>query len=572
MNWRSVIALSLLALILLQSLITVIELRASAKCINVYFLAYDSKSHSGSVVPARICLYPSSNLTIEILGARYGPSVIDSFLLALSTAARICNPELWHLRVVIEFPGNLQIEGASGSLLLTLAVLELTNSSRVVGIRSATGVLSIDGFVDPVGAVKYKLEAASSKGIKEVVVPLLNYGQARNATSHGVHVLYIDTILDVCKKLAVSNPSASSVNVSTAVLKKVYSVLEHDVERFLSLANESLSKLPTSVRARLSPEVSKYLKVITSLLREGHVYSAASQSFALYLYVMNATLTYSNYTYITKLASEALNIVNDVYDELEESRTISVNAIPFVLVVLNRVKDAVYFVNVFRNLTASMPMSIVPKNRIASLVSYAYGRSLTAQTWLRMLELANSSGGPYVDAKLVLDASWRVLDLVSNAIELWRKYAPLSLDTIASTRGYLSSLYNESIENRVLSDLRKLLSINLAELNPIQRIVPYLYVVYANDLRRYRNISVSTQITFYSLADLVASSTIEVEHLLNATQHGASLQWVAPRNLVAYVLYASSSVALIASLAMLALLEVVEKRSRTSRSYTTLAS
>jgi len=555
------------ALILLAIVSSVLALYADASreigCVNAYFLAYNNETKTGSVVPARICVFSSSRPSVAIVGVRYNPSVLDSFLVALHTISRFCTPRANHVRVVVYFNGgNLYVEGASGSLLFALSVLKILNATRIMNVSSATGVLSIDGFIDPVGAVREKLAAAYRRHIATVLVPLLNYVMARNA-SPKPKVVYVDTILDVCKKrYRAPLASPATMNVNRTIVSKMYSVLRDDVYRFTRLANSTLAKLPPKARASLTKTFETYLRIIRRLVKENHIYSAASQSFGLYITVANASLSYTNLTYLSRLVDEAVNIVNNVYEKLERSKSISVNAIPFVLVLLNRIKDTVFYANVFRNITVTLPPKAIRVSRLASIVSYTYGRGLTSQTWFKLFTIANSSGGPYLPSRIVLRASWKVLNLVSGMIELGRAYSPLSLDTIASTRGYLAALSgNSSLERKVFNDIRELLTINLENLTPVQRIIPYFYTLYSNDLRKLRNVSIDTQIMFYSLSDLIASATINTEEAIRAVS-APQRTWSPPNSLVYGAIYASSIISAGAMIVALLLLKVIEKRLR----------
>ncbi len=560
---HSYLALTLLIAIIIQATYIVL-VSSNANCTQLYFLAYDQKSRKGSVVRATLCIYRSDHLDIEIVGAKYKPSVIDSFLIALKTASRICSRNVSKLKVVIKFYGNFYIEGASGSLLLTAGVLKLLNISSFSTPLSATGVVSIDGFVDPVGAITYKLEAAKSSNISSVYLPLLNYVLAENVS--GIKKVYVDTLLELCPSTKIPKVNASILyKVNSTFIELIYDRLRKDVTKFLSMSREYVEKLPEPLKDKLRAYLSKREEEVNELLKEGHVYSAASISFGTYLSIANASLAYTNLTYLSKLVDHAVNTANRVYERIEKARSISMNSIPFLLVVLNRIKETIYFANLFRNASLMPSIAKMQLPKLAVLASRAYGRSLTVLTWFKLLEIANSSGGPYLDTKLVLDSSWRVLDLISEMIELGKSYAPLSLDAIASTRSYLASAYNASFDRKVLRDLKLLLSINLANLTPVQRVVPYLYIVYGNDLAKIENASISTQIFFYSLANLLASATEEVMSSVTK-RHVIETSWKPTHEFISGALYASSAIAASSSLLAFLLLKVVEKSSRRHRS------
>jgi len=552
------LALCLSTLVLSQLALTYAH--NDKKCVIVYFLAYEKREHRGSVVRGVVCVEPSKNLSVSIVGAGYGPSVIDSFIVALKTVARLCYPRVSKLHVIVKLPQGFYIKGASGSLLLTMAVLKLLGISVRGNPLSGTGVVSIDGFVDPVGAVYYKLMAARKSGVKDVYVPLLNFAEAHNFTH--MHIHYVDTILYFCSNHNAS--TAKSLSINETVLNKLYTIFLNDSKKFLLKADKYYRMLPNRERESLSSYYATITKAINTTLKLHHYYSAASLSFSLYITVLSRYLRYSNTTFLQKLVHSAIDRANSIYSKLLHTKTISIDAIPYLIVILDRIKDALYYANVFENLTSFPIPSGTRSASLVALASYAYARSLTIATWFKALKIVNSSSeSRLVSTKLALEVSWRVLDLVSNTIELSTAYSPLSLDAIATTRSYLASLNNVSIAEKVLRDLRTLLRLNLENLTPTQRILPYLYMLYGDDLRKYTNESVGTQIMFYSLANLVASAAIEIINGIELSIHRPSI----PRTISISVnisktemlISAFTVMVLITSLALL-LLEIIEKR------------
>ncbi len=563
---------ALLLLVLLLSSLTQLaalpqaDEHANMKCLTVYFLAYVKQSHRGSVVEGKVCIEPSTSLSVSIKGAKYGPSVIDSFLIAIRTVARLCDPRAGKLRIIVSLPQGFYIKGASGSLLLALAVLKLLGWNIPGKPLSATGVVSIDGFVDPVGAVPYKLDAARRHGVKLVYVPLLNYAEAHNVT--GIRVRYVDTLLNICRPgLATGNSTALTINSS--ILYKLYRVFLHDSREFLLKAESYYSMLPSSAKERFGKYYREMLRAINRTLEAHHYYSSASLSFSLYITVLGKYLESSNVSFLQRLVDAATRRANHVYEEIAHSKVLSVDAVPYLIVILDRIKDTIYYANMFENLTTLAVPSTSRFGTLVAIASYAYARSLTTETWFKVLEIVNSSSNDgYIPTKAALDISWRILDLVSRTIELSPSYSPLSFDAIAATRSYLASINNLTIATKVFRDLKALLRINLENLTPTQRVLPYLYALYGDDLRRYANGTVSTQILFYSLADLVASATINILQALNHSMRTNTTttftpSWK-PSSAQMRTFIAAFTFVAVASSTSLLLLEVIEKRSRAS--------
>jgi len=478
---------------------------SSTRCIDVYFLAYSQSSHSGAAIPAKICLEPYTGERVVVKGAAYGKSLLDSFIVAVHDLETYCGLNLSDYTILVDFEEHgLKISGSSGSLLFALAVLDLMNRTHLPPRGwSATGVTSIDGFIDAVGAVPYKLRAAESVGIKTAYLPLLDKPFANVS---GITKVFLTEISELCRATKLQSSSTQrSLAVNTSVLSLMYRRLSVDAHRFIEKARQIVQHINNE---KLKHELTKFIYnrslYVRELLNEGHVYSAASLSFDTYI----RTLFFAAQTYTPKeldmLIENASHIDHHVLKELKNMHALSLHAMTTLIVVLNRIKDSLFYISLYRNL------SIVPAPRSyppAYAALYAYARALTVETWYDLLRIANASGGPYIEGALAIKAVDRVLDIVSNTIEFSPRYAPLSLDALADTRSYLAEQLSNASREIVLSTLKQLYALNARFLDPVQRIVPYLYVLYAKDLVSLGIGSVVDKIYFYSLSSLLAAAT-----------------------------------------------------------------
>jgi len=494
---------------------------SGVKCIDVYFLAYSQNSHTGAAIPAKICLEPFKGSQLVIEGASYGKSLLDSFIIAIHDLETYCGINLSNYTIVVSFEEhNLKISGSSGSLLFALAILQLLNESSIPihGRWSATGVTSIDGFIDAVGAVPYKLRAAKSVNITTVFLPLLDKPFANVS---GITKIYLTEIRSICSapSLETTVTEAVASNVNKSILTRMYRRFLIDARNFINSAQVVAEHVKDK---KLRKELIRFIMnrsiYVHQLINEGHIYSAASLSFDTYIRTLFHAAQLYSLKELDNLTHTALSIDNSVLSNLQESHLLSIHALTVLLVVLNRIKDSLFYVSMYQNL------SIVPTSRVYSLAYaalYAYARALTVKTWYRVLKIVNASGGPYISMSRALRAVNKVLDVISKTIEFSPRYAPLSLDALASTRSYLANQLDNASRLLILATLRRLYLRNIAMLDPIQRIVPYLYTVYARDLVSIGIGSVIDEVYFYSIASLLAAATKWTEnYLIHAAKRG----------------------------------------------------
>ncbi len=531
-----------LALVLLVAVSLGLHQSLCVECTKIYFLSYDPSTHSGSVVEATLCVSKRSELNVSILGVSASPSVASSFIIATLALHTLCSIPINATTVYVYLP-KTKISGPSGGLAYALGILEIYDLFKPGKNWSASGILSIDGFVDPVGALKEKIDAAKRFGIELVYVPAIN---PPTYNVSGVEIRRIHTLLDV---VLCSNATNAKLEVDEELLSKVNEVFRRAAKDFLAKIERLRIEDEWILRAR---------SLVEKLLAENHSYSAASLGYATYIRILEQNLSRAEERELKRIVDEASNVCSSAWSNLTKIRSLSMHAIPVLVTLLDRIKECEFFVDRF----GEEWMRRAPKALLVELAVRAYGRSSTLTTWFEVLRVANESGGPYLAMRRVLDASLRVLEMVSKSIELNASYAPLSLLTIAQLRSSLASALGD---REVVDKLRTLLHVLAKRSDSRTLLVPYLYAVYADDLAQVApelwNVSrIEVETHFYSLATLVLGASLAIETLLEEHQsfatHAPNLKIVA---------LSSISVALVA---MLTTFYVVEERSssRSTRS------
>lgn len=519
-------------------------------CIDTYFLAV-SDEHEGLAIPVRVCLRPSHRLSLSIVGAKYDDSVYTSLLITLYTLDNVCGVNVSRYQVVVEFrEHDVEAHGASASLTLAVAILIALHRLNLTGLWSGSGVLAVDGFVDAVGGIEAKLRAAVEKNISLIYVPTLNGFELRTLRKHfsNVRIVEVTSILDICSAEESLSVEEILNRVDRSVLAKLYDALRNDIKVFRYLIRNVTKHVSPEIKYRIEKSIANLTRRAEEALRRGHVYTAASLVFTAFLRAL--TIYYNSSSIQRKdlelLVQKAKRIVDEVGSRLKASRYISVSALPFLIVVLDRINEARYYADLYMRLQGY---------RSVFAAVMAYGRALTARSWLKMLAIANESvNGMEVPMEKALSSVERVLRWVATAIEWNISYAPLSLSTLAATRSHLFTLLSTASRVRVINSLNRLLALHLRNLDPIQRIVPYLYVTYARDLGME-----SEMISLTSLATLISAATRLSEEIM--------LEWegwsVTPSSSKAQngVLRSLTLVLSIAiALCLLATLYIVEKR------------
>ncbi|MDD4588739.1 MAG: magnesium chelatase domain-containing protein, partial [Heliobacteriaceae bacterium] len=97
---------------------------------------------------------------------------IENVLTVLKHFAGI-NPRDWDIH--INFPGGTAVDGPSAGIAIATAINSAIKGFPVDNKLALTGELSVRGYVQPVGGVVAKVEAARLAGITRVIIPVDNW-------------------------------------------------------------------------------------------------------------------------------------------------------------------------------------------------------------------------------------------------------------------------------------------------------------------------------------------------------------------------------------------------------------
>ncbi len=498
-------------------------------------------------MPVRICIEPSSSFSLEIEGVKYKESVYTSFLVAIYALEEICGLNLDNYRIVVDIEGHdVEVKGASASLTFAVGVLSLLGVINISRPWSGTGVLSIDGFVDAIGGLRAKLEAALEKNVSVIYIPLVNSFELSSFSPFFSKIREVTSVLELCRCVAAPKLDEELARVDNETLEKLYSVLKIDMKSFEKHIQDIIKQASPEIRDRINFYIANLTKEADEAIKHGHIYTAASLMFTALLRTLSIYYNTSTRTELAKLIDKAKYILSKVEANLSSYRSISLSALPFLIVVLDRINEAKYYAELFNRAQGSEAV-------FAAVM--AYGRAETARSWMKLLIVANNSGSaPLVPMKRALITVERVLRWVAESIEWNISYAPLSLSTIASTRSYIYTLLSEEPRRRIVDTIQKLLAIHLEHLDSVQLIVPYFYAIYARDLGMG-----SSAVSLDSLASLISAATRLSEKFLT-TNSTAGLQERFVDRYANLITHVTPILFTTIALCLLATLYIVEKR------------
>jgi Lon-like ATP-dependent protease len=91
------------------------------------------------------------------------------------------------------------VEGDSASISVALAVIAALEGIPVRQDVCMTGSLSVRGEVLPVGGIVQKIDAAIASGLKEVIIPEMNYGDVADDQKKRIKIIKAKNIVDVVR-------------------------------------------------------------------------------------------------------------------------------------------------------------------------------------------------------------------------------------------------------------------------------------------------------------------------------------------------------------------------------------
>ncbi|MDK6028049.1 hypothetical protein QPL79_01545 [Ignisphaera sp. 4213-co] len=522
----------LMILLNISSIYTSLRADNNTSCIDTYFLAVSEKMGVGEAVPVKICLKHSSVFRVHIQGVEYDESLLNSFVVAGYALNKICKVGLGEVTVSIRSSGSAK--GASASLAFAISLYRIYNRYDN-GLWSATGVVSIDGFIDAVAGLNEKIAAATSAGIKRVYTPMIN--GVVNTTA----VVPIASLLDIC---GANVDETGEVYVNTTLLKIVNQFFKNATIYF----SEEAMKIAKAIG---NENVNKYLddamKKVQAAASKDEWYTAASMAYSVYVTILKEYFSLQSAKNLKNYIRQCNSNLSNIYQLLENLKTIKSSAIPFLVMAIDRVTQAKYYLNLI-NTTQGLDKSIIAS---------AYGRILTAIQWLDLAMTINVSGsGKLYSFRDVKNALANALNVVSSIVEFNKTYSILTLDGLASTRAYLYSRLPETYKQYVKDSLRKLFKIYSRMLDINLVTVPYLYYQYSN------YVDDSNSVYLLSMATLESSLIVMVLEIVS-NNFGVGITSVTSyatflRMLHDIVLYELISLYAVFLAALLKLLDVVK--------------
>jgi uncharacterized protein len=312
------------------------------------------------------------------------------------------------------------------------ALLRLPLNESIV----MTGMIMPDGSIGPVGGLKYKLDAAVSRGAKVFLVP---YGQVIDyvyqvleerwgpaiirrtlrvpinlteyGKSFGVKVLQVASVYEALEiftnKVFKVEPNYELLNTKISQLYEIVSPiieiwikdLKNEIENISTRCSEIKDDVLSYVRNRYGPliysQISSMIRDLESRLRTvltraretenlGRVYSAASMYFQALIYAYTEyylleALRNPNIisTKIEDLRFKAYNIMNSISQCCEKQ--LDMAKLSIAINVLDRVYEALIYINKTSTLNDIIS--------IASTIAYADARLRTAILWAELTSI-----------------------------------------------------------------------------------------------------------------------------------------------------------------------------------------
>lgn len=555
---REVLCLLLLSLIAIPSVLTY--------AVDVWFLGVDNSNPSvGIAMKSRIQIRKSPSYRVSIHNVEFDKNVVYSFLLAGYAMKYVCGVNIDGIAVDVYIDGHRQVRGSSASLAYTMAILKALNKTNITAFSwGASGVTSIDGFIDAVEGLYAKIEAAKESGLEIVYIPTIN-ALTYSTNSEATRIVRVTSLVDLCRDLDFNRVPMKLPPEGFEMVNKffMYRAIE-----FLNMSKALVDKFPIDMRRAVFLEYKNLSTNVEKVLERGHGYTAASYAFTGYMQILYRYLVLNN-NISNYLVDESKNTIESALNRFNNFRYIHPSTIPILVVVLDRITEAQFYVDLYRNYTQSSIPSRSP-TIVLEAVTRAYTRSLTIDTWLDLLEMVNNTMANNRDDSLiafdrVYNAALSVLKAVSLTIEWNQEFAPLSLSAIASVRSTLAKKLDEESRLRVASELRKLYIIHSSYLDDGAKIVPYIYYIYAEDLELDGS---SDYISILSMSTLIASVTNIINSVLS--RGGLPIQ---PEYTEIPLLYNAIVVALflniiVAFLLLVLLLHIIEKSLGSTPSYT----
>jgi ATP-dependent Lon protease len=127
-----------------------------------------------------------------------GSMARDSVFNAAAVIRRLTGEELQNFDLHVNVIGGGRIDGPSAGLAILIALLSAIKGWPIAQDVAATGEVSLQGYVRPVGGIAEKLYGARMAGIPYVLVPQENHGDIP-AALEGMDIIPVTTVEDALK-------------------------------------------------------------------------------------------------------------------------------------------------------------------------------------------------------------------------------------------------------------------------------------------------------------------------------------------------------------------------------------
>jgi len=392
----------------------------------------------------------------------YPLSEIDlqaSTRVAALVASQITNRSFYSCDFFTSIKSDSPIVGgpsASGvtSVAFAAALLGMPLSNSVV----MTGMIMPDGSIGPVGGLKYKLEAAASRGAKVFLIP---YGQTADieyevvtrrvgpfiyqqvvpvaidliSYGHqlGIEVIPVANVYEALQifsnglfKAPTSKVNTEVIDRINAMLRPVLSTWVANNSRYIneiiseskSIENEALNSISgltrryvTNTLSNIDSNINSFIKTAEDLANSGQLYSSASAYFSalIYaywrLYLLNSIL---NRDYIANQAIAINNSASRVIDYVNSyvmgREVLDLGTLSVAVNTLDRAYEALIYLN--RSLASQDILTS------SQLLAYSSARLYSANQWLTLFNYSYTGVG--VKSNDIGDISLHVKALARN--------------------------------------------------------------------------------------------------------------------------------------------------------------
>jgi len=392
----------------------------------------------------------------------YPLSEIDlqaSTRVAALVASQVTNRSFYSCDFFTSIKSDSPIVGgpsASGvtSVAFAAALLGMPLNNSVV----MTGMIMPDGSIGPVGGLKYKLEAAASRGAKVFLIP---YGQTADVEYEvvtrrvgpfiyqqvvpvaidlisyghqlGIEVIPVANVYEALQifsnglfKAPTSKVNTEVIDRINAMLRPILSTWVANNSRYIneiiseskSIENEALDSISgltrryvTNTLSNIDSSINSFIKTAEDLANSGRLYSSASAYFSalIYaywrLYLLNSIL---NRNYIANQAIAINNSVSRVIDYVNSyvmgREMLDLGTLSVAVNTLDRAYEALIYLN--RSLAAQDILTS------SQLLAYSSARLYSANQWLTLFNYSYTGIG--VKSSDIGDISLHVEALARN--------------------------------------------------------------------------------------------------------------------------------------------------------------